>query len=196
MRTELAAARSNVSSNGRWVLLLRGVASLLLGVLLVVDLPRSFAKLVVFLGVYCVLSGICDLVSPFGHRANGRWNRVPCARLSSRGGAPAARPRPAVYSGWPCCRWASALGSRATHLRVRHGWCRSGPWHPRRDQCAARRRLGHGHRRREKQRVWSDSARAVPDRTAAGRGFGGEKRPPAWRATDLAVADPRRASIG
>ena len=61
----------------RWQLLIQGLASLLLGVVLVVDLQRSFVKLVAYLGVFWLVCGIAQLATAYVNRlAPSAWQRL------------------------------------------------------------------------------------------------------------------------
>jgi uncharacterized membrane protein HdeD (DUF308 family) len=61
------------SSNEWWLVLLQGIASLLIGILLITDPTTTLVTLVVFLGVYWFISGIFDLVRIFLDHTNWGW---------------------------------------------------------------------------------------------------------------------------
>jgi uncharacterized membrane protein HdeD (DUF308 family) len=56
-----------------WLVLLQGIASLVIGVLLLTETGMTILSLVIFLGVYWLISGIFDLVSLFVDRRHWGW---------------------------------------------------------------------------------------------------------------------------
>jgi uncharacterized membrane protein HdeD (DUF308 family) len=56
-----------------WLVLLQGIASLIIGLLLLTETGVTVFYLVVFLGVYWLISGIFDLVSLFVDRRHWGW---------------------------------------------------------------------------------------------------------------------------
>jgi uncharacterized membrane protein HdeD (DUF308 family) len=56
-----------------WLVLLQGIASLVIGVLLLTETGMTILGLVIFLGVYWLISGIFDLVSLFVDRRHWGW---------------------------------------------------------------------------------------------------------------------------
>jgi uncharacterized membrane protein HdeD (DUF308 family) len=56
-----------------WLVLLQGIASLVIGVLLLTETGMTILSLVIFLGVYWLISGIFDLVSLFVDRRHWSW---------------------------------------------------------------------------------------------------------------------------
>jgi uncharacterized membrane protein HdeD (DUF308 family) len=56
-----------------WLVLLQGIASLIIGLLLLTETGVTVFYLVIFLGVYWLISGIFDLVSLFVDRRHWGW---------------------------------------------------------------------------------------------------------------------------
>jgi uncharacterized membrane protein HdeD (DUF308 family) len=56
-----------------WLVLLQGIASLVIGLLLLTETGMTILSLVIFLGVYWLISGIFDLVSLFVDRRHWGW---------------------------------------------------------------------------------------------------------------------------
>jgi uncharacterized membrane protein HdeD (DUF308 family) len=56
-----------------WVVLLQGIASLVIGLLLLTETGMTILSLVIFLGVYWLICGIFDLVSVFVDRRHWGW---------------------------------------------------------------------------------------------------------------------------
>jgi uncharacterized membrane protein HdeD (DUF308 family) len=56
-----------------WLILLQGIASLTIGLLLLTETGMTILSLVIFLGVYWLISGIFDLVSLFVDRRHWGW---------------------------------------------------------------------------------------------------------------------------
>lgn len=59
-----------------WLVLLQGIAAVIIGVLLLTQPGLTLLTLVIFLGVYWLISGIFDLVSLFIDRSNWGWKLV------------------------------------------------------------------------------------------------------------------------
>lgn len=59
-----------------WLLLLEGIAALLIGILLLTETGVTLFGLVVFLGVYWLVTGILDLVMLFVDRRQWGWKLV------------------------------------------------------------------------------------------------------------------------
>ena len=73
MTTELVAPR--ISANW-WLVLVQGIATLILGVFLVMAPAMTTAVLVLFLGVYWLVTGVVTLVSLFVDQSKWGWKLI------------------------------------------------------------------------------------------------------------------------
>lgn len=72
---ELTATQASENwSDIWWLVLLQGIASLIIGILLITDPGATLVTLVFFLGIYWFVSGIFDLVHVFLDKANWGWH--------------------------------------------------------------------------------------------------------------------------
>ncbi|MBV9173240.1 MAG: DUF308 domain-containing protein [Chloroflexi bacterium] len=69
----VAVPRSATPPVTWWMLLLRGIASVLIGVFLLTDPAATIVTLMIFLGVYWLIGGVLDLVTMFIDRTNAGW---------------------------------------------------------------------------------------------------------------------------
>jgi uncharacterized membrane protein HdeD (DUF308 family) len=68
-----ATQAGEIQSSEWWLVLLQGIASLLIGILLITDPSATLVTLAVFLGIYWFISGIFDLVRIFIDHTNWGW---------------------------------------------------------------------------------------------------------------------------
>jgi uncharacterized membrane protein HdeD (DUF308 family) len=71
--SEFAASRAIFPSSMWWVPLLQGIASLIIGILLIADPTTTVATLMILLGVYWLISGIFDIVGLFIDHTDWGW---------------------------------------------------------------------------------------------------------------------------
>ena len=55
----------------RWVLLIRGILAIILGILMLVNIQNSVVGLLIFLGYYMIIEGIVKLSQAYVHRKSG-----------------------------------------------------------------------------------------------------------------------------
>jgi uncharacterized membrane protein HdeD (DUF308 family) len=70
---ELSASRSANPPVAWWMLLLRGLASILIGIFLLTDPAATIVTLMIFLGVYWLIGGVLDVASMFIDGTNMAW---------------------------------------------------------------------------------------------------------------------------
>jgi uncharacterized membrane protein HdeD (DUF308 family) len=70
---ELSTAHATTPPVAWWMLLLRAIASILIGVFLFTDPAATVVTLMIFLGVYWLIGGVLDLVSMFIDRTDAGW---------------------------------------------------------------------------------------------------------------------------
>jgi len=64
----------NVATGIWWLILLRGIAALLLGILLLTNTAETLLVLIIFLGIYWVVDGIITLLTSFsGRKEHSGW---------------------------------------------------------------------------------------------------------------------------
>jgi len=64
----------NVATGIWWLILLRGIAALLLGILLLTNTAKTLLVLIIFLGIYWVVDGIITLLTSFsGRKEHSGW---------------------------------------------------------------------------------------------------------------------------
>lgn len=68
-----APVRISLPAPPWWLVLLQGIASLVIGLLLLTETGMTILYLVVFLGIYWLISGVFDLVSLFVDRRHWGW---------------------------------------------------------------------------------------------------------------------------
>ena len=71
--TLTAEAEGGLSPNEWWLALLQGIASVIIGILLITDTTTTLVTLITFLGVFWFISGIFDLVRLFVDRTQWGW---------------------------------------------------------------------------------------------------------------------------
>jgi uncharacterized membrane protein HdeD (DUF308 family) len=69
-----AAPTQDTWSDAWWLILLQGIASVIIGILLITDTGATLVTLIFFLGVYWFVSGIFDIVQIFLDKANWGWH--------------------------------------------------------------------------------------------------------------------------
>jgi uncharacterized membrane protein HdeD (DUF308 family) len=74
---ELTADQGDeLEANEWWIGLLQGIASVVIGILLITDPSATLTTLLIFFGIYLFVSGIFDLVRLFVNRSNWGWRLV------------------------------------------------------------------------------------------------------------------------
>ena len=68
-----APVRISLPTPPWWLVLLQGIASLVIGLLLLTETGMTILYLIVFLGIYWLISGVLDLVSLFVDRRHWGW---------------------------------------------------------------------------------------------------------------------------